>query len=431
MKRRTGFAVAMLAGTIFCAPYTVIGATSESDVSTNLGILTQTKSCRDCNLRGVNLNRANLAGADLEGANLAGAKLHLADLSGANLKNSNLEGASLGGADLSGADLRGAKLGKRSLDGAYADTALFTDDENSSKDDIYEKSEVNTEETENQQVEDVIIEEDSEPEIDPVAVTVETGAQEDVGKEVDVVEETPRGKEEAAQENSESASISQSTPTVTQAAEEIGERVQSNNPKSKAVPQIETATVEEADEPKDEAVVTVGMVEETTGPTSEEADSVLEESVTVETEALSPMEKDAVINAAVEAAEEAVSDVPVVDAKTIAQEKLLDTNKCYECDLAGLDFSGANFKNADLEKADLTGCNFSGASFKNANLKGAILVNTDLRNADLRGADFYRADLSGSDLTGAKVEETIFEDTYMSNITGMVQESIMYGPVNE
>lgn len=120
--------------------------------------------------------------------------------------------------------------------------------------------------------------------------------------------------------------------------------------------------------------------------------------------------------------------VAVVDEKDVAKERLLDTKKCYGCDLSGLDLSDLNLKNADLEKADLTGCNFSGAKFRKANLKGAILVNANLQNADLREADMYKADLSGSDLTGAKLKDAIFEDTYLSGVVGMVQAPVMLGP---
>ena len=80
-----------------------------------------------------------------------------------------------------------------------------------------------------------------------------------------------------------------------------------------------------------------------------------------------------------------------VTAEEGAETRLLETNKCVECDLNNAelegaklrraDFSGAYLYRANLEYADLRGANFTGADLSNARLRGA-----DLRNAIFNGA---------------------------------------------
>jgi hypothetical protein len=85
----------------------------------NLEKLLKTKSCKDCNLSGLTLNRLDLSDADLEGADLSSSKILLTNLARVNLRNANLRGVVFGGSDLSDADLRGADLRGTSLDSAY------------------------------------------------------------------------------------------------------------------------------------------------------------------------------------------------------------------------------------------------------------------------------------------------------------------------
>ncbi len=100
------------------------------------------------------------------------------------------------------------------------------------------------------------------------------------------------------------------------------------------------------------------------------------------------------------------------------KERLLDTKRCYECSLTGVDLTGKNMDSVDLEGADLTGSTLEGVDLGNANLKGAVLVKVNLRNADLRGADLYKANLSGADLTGAKLEGALLDDAQLSDTVG-------------
>ncbi len=72
-----------------------------------------------------------------------------------------------------------------------------------------------------------------------------------------------------------------------------------------------------------------------------------------------------------------------INAEEDAETRLLETNKCVECDLNNAelegaqlrraDFSGAYLYRANLEYADLRGANFTGADLSNARLRGADL----------------------------------------------------------
>jgi len=76
----------------------------------NLEKLLATKSCRECDLRGVDLRKADLNGAILVKANLQGASLVMASLEGSNLTGANLREVDLTGANLAKATLRKADL---------------------------------------------------------------------------------------------------------------------------------------------------------------------------------------------------------------------------------------------------------------------------------------------------------------------------------
>jgi uncharacterized protein YjbI with pentapeptide repeats len=87
------------------------------------------------------------------------------------------------------------------------------------------------------------------------------------------------------------------------------------------------------------------------------------------------------------------------------RETLLDTDRCYGCDLRGVDLSGKRLGKADLEGADLSGATLRGTNFSRANLKGVLF-----RGADARGAKFQKADLYKADFTGANLSDADFED---------------------
>ncbi len=95
--------------------------------------------------------------------------------------------------------------------------------------------------------------------------------------------------------------------------------------------------------------------------------------------------------------------------------RLVLTNECAGCDLAGVTLLeahliGADLRNANLQWANLTGANLegadlTGADLTGANLTGAFLTNTVLANTQLIGVNFTEAHLYNTDLTGAIVKD--------------------------
>ncbi|MBD1893542.1 DUF928 domain-containing protein [Coleofasciculus sp. FACHB-129] len=66
-------------------------------------------------------------------------------------------------------------------------------------------------------------------------------------------------------------------------------------------------------------------------------------------------------------------------------KRLLETNKCLNCDLSGANLIGARLVAADLRGANLSGANLSGADLSGANLTNANLTSVNLNNAKLMG----------------------------------------------
>ena len=140
-------------------------------------------------------------------------------------------------------------------------------------------------------------------------------------------------------------------------------------------------------------------------------------SASVPAQEKSVVEKDPVIAKQTEKGKNTAADrvqpAEISSDKAKNLKQLLETKKCYQCDLAGIDLSGKDLGKADLEGADLKGSNLEKADLAKANLRGASLVNANLKKADLKEADLYKANLSGADLTdaameNAKVDETLF-----------------------
>jgi uncharacterized protein YjbI with pentapeptide repeats len=116
-------------------------------------------------------------------------------------------------------------------------------------------------------------------------------------------------------------------------------------------------------------------------------------------------------------------------------DRLLKTEKCKECDLAGANlagldlrggnFEGANLKGADLQNADLRGiialrADFESADLQNADLQKAFLAEANLKGAnlkkaDLRGVSFTRANLESADLQEAKLDHCILHNANLQN----------------
>jgi len=101
--------------------------------------------------------------------------------------------------------------------------------------------------------------------------------------------------------------------------------------------------------------------------------------------------------------------------------RLLQTNECVGCNLAGAglkdtnlqaaNLEGANLEGADLERANLQqtnllGANLQGADLGKTNIAGANLANANLYDADLEKANLEGANLEGANLEGADLEKT-------------------------
>ena len=91
--------------------------------------------------------------------------------------------------------------------------------------------------------------------------------------------------------------------------------------------------------------------------------------------------------------------------------KLQETNKCIECNLAGVNLRKAKLKGANLSGANLSGANLSGAKLEDSNLIGANLSGANLSEANLMDSDVSRANLSGANLSEAYASRSYFIGT--------------------
>jgi uncharacterized protein YjbI with pentapeptide repeats len=108
--------------------------------------------------------------------------------------------------------------------------------------------------------------------------------------------------------------------------------------------------------------------------------------------------------------------------------------------LSGADLSGANLSRAYCSGADFSRANLRGARLLTADFRVAKLLTADLRNADLSGSNLSGVNLSNMDLSGvsltgtnlmraclrgvnlhrAKFNETVFGDTDLNGVIGLV-----------
>ncbi|MBE7380103.1 MAG: pentapeptide repeat-containing protein [Leptolyngbya sp. SIO1E4] len=110
----------------------------------------------------------------------------------------------------------------------------------------------------------------------------------------------------------------------------------------------------------------------------------------------------------------AMAETPLDEIRPFNVRRLLTTNGCPDCDLAGANLRGAHLIGADLRRADLTGADLSWANLEGAdltkanlegaNLTGAFLTNATLPMADLDNANLSRAQLYFVDVTGASMQ---------------------------
>lgn len=429
LKRSTFLAVCIVSLTL-----SVTGDMSRAESKTareNLEILKKTNSCRGCDLSGLTLNRMNFAGADLEGADFSMAKFFLSNLAGANLRNSNLKGASFGGTDLSEADLSGADLRGTSLDGAYLGGTILDGEFITAK--PYE--DIGVPEVEKQiyiddpgkpkkspETREVNVPSSSPPLVDREAA--QSSSEKNAGSAVNRISPPVSEGQPAAPVAKKAAPVLQAVVELPDNADKADDKENTDTEpvtlKEPAKAQVKnTANGQGVSKALLQNATPKIMVDTGKTPAVIHADNKKNSSLKKETNKIKVPTAGVKESVAEKGAGESSALLAQEKNKRDNLTRLLDKDKCFECDLSGLDLSGKNLKSADLEKADLTGCNLERANLDDANLKGSILKNANLRKARLKNADFYKADLSGADLTGADVQGAKFDNAQISSAIGL------------
>jgi uncharacterized protein YjbI with pentapeptide repeats len=436
-KKRTSLVIACVMAFAF-GDADIVSSAPSVTAKENLEKLIKTNSCKGCDLAGLNLNRMEFSGADLEGADLSLAKLFLTNLSGANLKNAILTGAGFGGADLGEADLRGADLRGTSLDGAYLGGTLLDGEFVTAK--PYENIGVAEVEKE------VYVSDQAKSKRNPETKEVKVAARRDFEEppptlapkqptEDLTVDTRTEQTDEVVQE---APPISLPKPPAAKKATPVQEIVVASSKEDVPVavaekkPPVETKQ-NDADmsqtavtESPEENISEKAVEPEKTASAPPVVGKTVPETVVVEESSILPEPAVIAESPAVAGAEDNLSENMAED--TIKRDnlsRLLDTDRCFGCDLSGLDLSGKNLDGADLEQADLSGCNLEKVDLEEANLKGALLLKANLRNAKLKDADLYKADLTDADLTGADVKGAMFDGAELAGTVGYKGLSIM------
>lgn len=372
-------------------------------IQENKDRLLETNSCLGCDLSGVNLDQANLPGVNLEGANLTRANLNMATLTKANLRNAILRGAELSGANLADSDLRGADLRGADFTGAYLlGTKL---DPKPVPTLSSEKVEANQAVTQQQEISAASGNiGDSIPSEEPGFLAKTWGG---VMGLLGFSEADEKNATDDQSVQTGKADLLQNTAEP-QRNVEVEEEVVNN---ISSVQAEDTSLVEGLPSEMSEAVV------------EEEPSGAAEEAVVESTVPSARKDNPLQAPSQVEMDNNKIAvpeNVKLNSAADIEKNKqrLLDTKKCYGCDLTGVDLTNKNLAGVDLEGADLTGSRLAGADLEKANLKGAVLIGADLKDANLEGADLYKANLSKADLTGAELKDALLDDVQVSGTIG-------------
>lgn len=376
----------------------VVDAAPSVTAKENLQKLISTKNCPGCDLSGINFNRMDLSKTNLEGADLSMSTFFLTNLSYANLKKTTLNGAVFGGADLGDADLTGADLRGVSLDSAYLGGTKMTGEIVTTK--SFEK--IGVDEVEK----DVYVENQSIPKKPPKQKEVSVSERRDFSETPPVIATVEIKEEVLLQEVVEERSdmFAQSSPPETIVPQApVAKR--SNMVQKVSIPVVEVEEVQ-----AEPVVDTIDI-------------QIAEEKIAIEPKAVIAEKSKSVPQF-----NQPVIDIAEIDKdKLLNLELLLDTKRCYGCDLSDVNLSGENLKNADLEKANLSGANLEKADLKGANLKGAILVGANLKEANLKNADLYKANLTRANLTDANQKNVSFDDALVDESIGVEQSLMLRG----
>ena len=428
------------------------------------------------NLAGAKCNLADLSGANLRGANLQGATLGGADLAGADLTGANLTGAILQGAYLKGAKLDGTlKEQGGDQDGLATGETVFVPDGAKSKHapytqeaDIEKQGEggkmssgslpavkqppvapaagskhpvamadavvptpaASTEQGKPEKETAVVLREQKKQPVAAgrtvVATPEKTGGKPssettDAGVDKDSAVHDMIARIEADAPGQESGEIHNNIQKKDMAASAEPDQEQSaitaknSGPPAGAAPQVTTAKKAAAAEQQLQPAPATTGTDEQAGETA--APAVDKEAA--DTIVSGDADQGAVARGADQLLYTVQTPAQAAAKKQQTVERLIDTDACVECDLAGVDLAGKRLKGVDLERANLAGANLSDTNLAEANLKGANLSGANLRDADLSEADLYRADLSGADLTGADLTEAATDSADFTGAKGV------------
>lgn len=363
--------------------------TDQGLLQVNRKQLLETNSCPGCDLAGLDLDRVDLTGANLEGANLSRVRLRLATLVQANLRNTDLRDADLGGSDLAEADLRGSDLRGATFTGVYLVGAKLDDG-------VILTQPLGTLVAENVPAPTRVIE-------DVLAVpSQETGFFDKTVQGVKGLFGMAKVTDEKVVMNNGGTIVSHDDAEAVPVSPVV-------------LPPVVAQSSAEPISPEEPGFFD-GILQDVKGLFGQ-GSSDDHEKVVEKTESAVEIEKQVQQGTVLGTLGFGETPDPVAEVEK-NKALLLETKRCYGCNLVGVDLAGKKLVGADLEGANLTGSNLQGADLEKANLKGALLVGTNLRNADLRKADLYKANLSGADVTGARLEGAFVDDAQLSDLVG-------------
>lgn len=421
------------------------GAEVSRTVQQNIDNLIRTNSCSGCDLSGADLNRMILTGADLSNADLSGATFFLADLSDANLSGANLRDAKFGGADLAGADLRGADLRGALLDGAFLKGSIM---DGKIVDSVAATPEESAEATEK-----VYVPDETTPKqvADHTQAAVTDGGEQDeeavamanAEKGSNATQPGPTEDKDTTSEPTDSAAggtgdVTAESSVPAEPNDEVKDQPKEEpkeltDQKKKVVapqnsePSADNATLGSVGAPPvkkvapvEQAVVESEAKDLAVSP-KDAADPdpmVTETVVAMKPEDQEPVQEKELTEPATSAMEKAPQSELATNVEAQFIEKLLDENRCYECDLSGVDLSGKDLSGADLEGSDLSGAILNDVDLAGANLKQVNFRGAQMKKADLRRADLYKADLSNADLTDADFRGTLTDEADFTGALG-------------
>ena len=426
-----------------------------AEVKKNIIVLTQTKSCLNCDLSGGNLNRLDLEGANLAGANLSRSTMALTNLSNANLQNADLREAVFTGADLSDTNMRGADLTGASFAGAYMVGALMDGEMLSTK--PYEKDDISDVE-ESVYVEDTVKSkapqktdeltigsrrdfEETPPVVPakvlsqktiqdpPVAVLVEEHSTSETNIDMaafskgsvvaPAAKAVPAMNEVRLRDNEnvvpeelpiiEENKKEKSSEVITKILEEQ-EAISDDNGTVKVLEKervIDTSTTDISkkenklrvkSQHNNEAITNNSLPVERTQP------KVESQEIPVNTESI-------VVADPIETESESVphidDEVTTVDTENEDLQEMTNESSGILQKVLNI-FSSAEASSEILKNVSILldtkscyGCNLQGANLSGENLDGVDLEGADLSNAILKDVDFEEANLKGANLTGA------------------------------